>query len=71
MFVYLLVQNDIIIENPLKSFLCDNNQLKVVIQLWKKKLCRAVGRSTFSFYFIEIFYYTEIVILTKISPNSK
>ena len=30
----------------------------------EKKLCRAVGRSTFSFYFIEIFY-TEIVILEK------
>ena len=30
-------------------------------------MCRAVGWSTFSFYFIEIFY-TEIVILTKISP---
>ena len=38
-----------------------------MFQLWKKKLCRAVGRSTFSFYFIEIFY-TEIVVLTKISP---
>ena len=29
-------------------------------------MCRAVGRSIFSFYFVEIFY-TEIVILTKIS----
>ena len=29
-------------------------------------MCRGVGRSTFSFYIIEIFY-TEIVILTKIS----
>ena len=51
------------------SFLRDKSIVGSVSAL-KKTLCRAVGRSTFSFYLIEIFY-TEIVILTKISPNSK
>ena len=58
-----------LMKTPLGPFLHNNNQLGSVSAL-EKKLCRAIGRSTFSFYFIEIFY-TEIIILTKISPNSK